>query len=83
LRNVLQSEKQRELEDKKAERKDVEFVPDPIKDQRQEELNLQRQARLKAKAERDSIMELKKAQRLRDLQKQKKKRDSINIKNFN
>lgn len=61
----------------------MEFVPDPIKDQRQEELNLQRQARLKAKAERDSIMNLKKEQRIRNLQRQKEKRDSINNKNFN
>jgi Skp family chaperone for outer membrane proteins len=83
LRSVLQSEKQRELEEKKTERKDTEFVPDPIKDQRQEELNLQRQARLKAKAERDSIMNLKKEQRIRNLQRQKEKRDSINNKNFN
>lgn len=74
VKNILQTEKQEEVEAARLERNSTNETVDPAIEQRQKALEAQRAAKLKAKAERDSILRVRKEARLKALQ----KNDSIN-----
>jgi len=74
VKNILQTEKQQEVETARLERNTSNETVDPAIEERQKLLEAQRAAKLKAKAERDSILRVRKEARLKALQ----KNDSIN-----
>ena len=74
VQSILKNEKQEALNQRKKDREEAVQTVDPNIQKRQEAIEAQREARLKAKAQRDSILRSRKEERLKAL----KNRDSIN-----
>lgn len=74
VQSILKNEKQEALNQRKKDREEAIQTVDPNIQKRQEAIDAQREARLKAKAQRDSILKSRKEERLKAL----KNRDSIN-----